>query len=93
VGEEYTAVESALVEALSPELVAGVEQARAAGVEAEPILIDADPVGALETVMTTRSPRLLVIGYGSAGRIQAALFGAVAPQMIERSAIPVLVVP
>ena len=61
--------------------------------EAEAILVDADPVGALETVMEERKPRMLVVGYGESGRIRAALFGAVAPKLVERSDIPVLVVP
>jgi nucleotide-binding universal stress UspA family protein len=55
--------------------------------------VDADPVGALETVMEERRPRMLVVGYGESGRIRAALFGAVAPKLVERSDIPVLVVP
>jgi nucleotide-binding universal stress UspA family protein len=67
--------------------------AREAGVDAEGILVDSDPVGALETIMEERKPRMLVVGYGESGRIRAALFGAVAPKLVERSDIPVLVVP
>ena len=92
-GEEYTATEEALVEALAPKVSEAVIQAQDAGVPAEAILVDADPVGALETVMEERKPRMLVVGYGESGRIRAALFGAVAPKMVERSDIPVLVVP
>lgn len=92
-GEEYTATEEALVEALAPLVSEAVMRAQDAGVPAEAILVDADPVGALETVMEERRPRMLVVGYGESGRIRAALFGAVAPKLVERSDIPVLVVP
>ncbi|MFM7211740.1 MAG: universal stress protein [Actinomycetota bacterium] len=92
-GEEYTATEDALIEALAPVVSEAVIQAQDAGVNAEAILVDADPVGALETVMEERQPRMLVVGYGESGRIRAALFGAVAPKMVERSEVPVLVVP
>jgi len=92
-GDEYTATEDALVEALAPLVSEAVIQAQDAGVRAEAILVDADPVGALETVMEEREPRMLVVGYGSSGRIRAALFGAVAPKMVDRSDVPVLVVP
>lgn len=92
-GEEYDATEEAIVEELAPAVSAAVLEARDAGVEAEAILVDADPVGALETVMEERQPRMLIVGYGDSGRIRAALFGAVAPRIVERSEIPVLVVP
>jgi nucleotide-binding universal stress UspA family protein len=92
-GEEYDVTEAAIVEALAPAVTAAVAQAREAGLDAEAILVDADPVGALETVMEERQPRLLVVGYGQSGRIRAALFGAVAPKLVDRSEVPVLVVP
>jgi len=92
-GEEYTATEYALIEALAPVVSEAVIQAQDAGVNAEAILVDADPVGALETVMEERQLGMLVVGYGESGRIRAALFGAVAPKMVERSEVPVLVVP
>lgn len=92
-GEEYSEMEDAIVEEIAPVVNEAVMSAREAGVEAEAILVDADPVGALEAVMEERSPRMLVIGYGASGRIRAALFGAVAPKVLERSDIPVLVVP
>lgn len=92
-GEEYEVTEDAVVELLAPIVAEGVELARAAGVEAEALLIDADPVGALETVMVQRHPRMLVVGHGPAGRIRAALFGAVAHRIVDRADVPVLVVP
>lgn len=92
-GDEYIATEEALIEALAPLVSEAVIEAQDAGVTAEAILVDADPVGALETVMEERRPRMLVVGYGASGRIRAALFGAVAPKMVERSEVPVLVVP
>ena len=92
-GEEYDVTEEAIVEELAPAVSEAVMQAREAGVEAEAILVDADPVGALEMVMEERQPRMLVVGYGSSGRVRAALFGAVAPNLVDRSDVPVLVVP
>ena len=92
-GEEYTATEAAIVELLAPMVSEAVIRAQDAGVSAEAILVDGDAVGALEAVMVEREPRMLVVGYGESGRIRAALFGAVAPKMVERSEIPVLVVP
>ncbi len=92
-GEEYDVTEEAIVEELAPAVNEAVMLARDAGVEAEAILVDADPVGALETVMEERHPRMLVVGYGQSGRIRAALFGAVAPKLVDRAHVPVLVVP
>lgn len=92
-GEEYDVTEEAIVEEVAPAVNAAVLQAREAGIEAEAILVDADPVGALETVMEERGPRMLIVGYGQSGRIRAALFGAVAPKLVDRSDVPVLVVP
>jgi nucleotide-binding universal stress UspA family protein len=92
-GEEYDITEEAIVQELAPAVNEAVMMAREAGVDAEGILVDSDPVGALETIMEERKPRMLVVGYGESGRIRAALFGAVAPKLVERSDIPVLVVP
>jgi nucleotide-binding universal stress UspA family protein len=92
-GEEYGITEEAIVEELAPAVNEAVMMAREAGVDAEAILVDADPVGALETIMEERKPRMLVVGYGESGRIRAALFGAVAPKLVDRSDVPVLVVP
>jgi nucleotide-binding universal stress UspA family protein len=92
-GEEYDITEEAIVEELAPAVNEAVMMAREAGVDAEGSLVDADPVGALETIMEERQPRMLVVGYGESGRIRAALFGAVAPKLVERSDVPVLVVP
>jgi len=92
-GEEYDVTAEAIVEELAPAVNEAVMLARDAGVEAEAILVDADPVGALETVMEERNPRMLVVGYGKSGRIRAALFGAVAPKLVDRAHVPVLVVP
>lgn len=92
-GEEYDVTEDAIVEELASAINAAVLQARERGIEAEAVLVDAGPVGALEAVMAERQPRMLIVGYGQSGRIRAALFGAVAPKMVDRSDVPVLVVP
>ena len=93
VGEEYQATEAAVIDELAPMVQSAVAQAQAVGLEAEAVLVDADPVGALEAVMEQRQPRMLIVGYGQAGRIRAALFGAVAHKIVESSEVPVLVVP
>lgn len=93
VGEEYRATEAAVADELGPMVQAAVAQARAAGLEAEAVLVDDDPVGALEAVMEQRQPRMLIVGYGQSGRIRAALFGTVAHKIVESSEVPVLVVP
>jgi len=92
VGEEYRAVEDAVVEVLAPAVEQAVELARSRGVTADSVLVDAGPVDALEAVAEERSARMIVVGYGSAGHIRAALFGAVAHRMFQRSTAPVLVV-
>lgn len=92
-GEEYDITEEAIVEELAPLVNQAVAKVKAAGVDAEPILVDAGPVEALETVMEERHPRMLIVGYGQSGRIRAALFGAVAHKIVESSEVPVLVVP
>lgn len=92
-GEEYGAMEDAVVEALAPTVGRAVEHARSLGVDAASVFVDANPVAALETVAEERAPRIIVVGYGSSGRIRAALFGAVAHRVMDRSATPVLVVP
>lgn len=93
VGEEYQSTEAAVIEELAPMVQSAVRQAQSAGLEAEAVLIDDDPVGALEAVMEQRQLRMLIVGYGQAGRIRAALFGAVAHKIVESSDVPVLVVP
>lgn len=93
VGEEYHATEAAVMDELAPMVQSAVAQAHSAGLEAEAVLVDDDPVGALETVMEQRHPRMLIVGYGQSGRIRAALFGAVAHKIVESSDVPVLVVP
>ena len=93
VGEEYRETEQAVVEALAPIVDDAVARARAAGVAAESLLVDAHPVEAILTAAETHGARMVVVGYGSSGRIRAALFGAVAPRMLEEADVPVLVVP
>lgn len=92
-GEEYDVTEAAIVEELAPLVTKAVAKVQAAGLEAEAMLVDADPVEALETAVEKRHPRMLIVGYGQSGRIRAALFGAVAHKIVESADVPVLVVP
>ncbi|MEZ5116647.1 MAG: universal stress protein [Candidatus Nanopelagicales bacterium] len=93
VGEEFQEVEAAIAEMDAPALAEGVESARAAGVTACGVLLDALPADALLDVAVERNARLIVVGYGEAGRIRAALSGAVALRLLERTDVPLLVVP
>lgn len=92
-GEEYAAVEDALVESLAPVVSAAVARARTAGVDAESMLVDAAPTDALLTAAVEHAARMIVVGYGASGRIRAALLGAIAHRLLNESKIPVLVVP
>lgn len=92
-GEEYQEVEDAIVEIEAPALAEGVERARATGVDASGVLVDAAPADALLGVAAERGARLIVVGYGESGRIRAALGGAVSLRVLEQTAIPLLVVP
>ena len=92
-GEEYDALEEAIVEALSPVVEGAVARARDAGVRTDPVLVDASPVDALLTAAVEHKARMIIVGYGAAGRIRAALFGAVSHKVLDESDIPVLVVP
>lgn len=93
VGEEFQEVQDAIVELEAPALADGVESARASGVAATGLLLDAAPADALMDAAVERSARLIVVGYGESGRIRAALGGAVALRLLEQTAVPVLVVP
>ncbi len=92
-GEEYDEVAEALVEELEPLVLEAVATARAAGVDAEPVLVDAPPADALLTAAVNNSSRMIIVGYGATGRIRTALFGMVAHDVLDESDIPVLVVP
>lgn len=92
-GEEYDDVAEALVEELEPLVLEAVETARAAGVDAEPVLVDAPPADALLTAAVNNSSRMIIVGYGATGRIRTALFGMIAQDILDESDIPVLVVP
>ena len=93
VGEEYRETEEAVIEALAPLVDDAVAHARAEGVSAEPLFVDAHPVEAILTAAERHAARMVIVGYGASGRIRAALFGAVAPRMLEEADVPVLVVP
>lgn len=92
-GEEYDVLEEAIVEALGPVVEAAVARAREAGVRTDPILVDASPADALLTAAVEHHARMIIVGYGAAGRIRAALLGAVSHKVLDESDIPVLVVP
>ncbi len=92
-GEEYATVEAAVVESMAPLVTEAVARAREAGVDAEPMLVDAAPTEALLTAAVQHHARMIVVGYGASGRIRAALLGAVAHRVLNESEIPVLVVP
>lgn len=92
-GEEYVAMEEAVVEEVFPDVQRAVEQAQAGGVATTAHLVDAEPAEALITVAERTGARLIVVGYGASGRIRAAIMGAVAHKVVAEATCPVLVVP
>lgn len=91
--EEYEVVDDVARAHLEPCVASGVQTARIAGVRATAVFVDDEPVEALHTAVLQHGSRMVVVGYGAAGRLRAALFGSIAPQLIDLKHVPVLVVP
>lgn len=75
----------------------GVELARSAGFDAEPLLERATGVrGVWETILSVadqRDARAIVVGRRGISRLESALMGSVSNGLVQHSARPVLVVP
>lgn len=71
----------------------GLEKAKAAGVEAEVLLIDDRPAPGLATAATERGARMVVVGsQGSPLPIIGNIIGSVAHKLVTISEVPVLIV-
>jgi nucleotide-binding universal stress UspA family protein len=92
-GEEYRAHREA-VRRMAEEVTAeGAERARAAGVEAEVMLVGEHPVEALLSAAAQRDARAVVVGTYGEHPVKGAILGSTPYRLLHISEIPVLVVP
>lgn len=70
----------------------GVERARAAGAEAEPVLAAQEGPDALTAVAKDRNARMIVVGSHGEGPITGAILGSTPYRLVHTSETPVLVV-
>ncbi|MCC6222524.1 MAG: universal stress protein [Thermoleophilia bacterium] len=70
-----------------------LDEAEAAGVEAEAAIVPERPVDALLATATERGARLIVVGTYGEGPIAGAILGSVPYKLLHRARVPVLVVP
>ena len=69
-----------------------LEEAAAAGVEADSEILDSAPADALIAVAMTHDADLIVVGSRGLGAVHTAIFGSVSKALVARSRTPVLVV-
>ncbi len=69
------------------------EKARAAGVEAETLIIKNRPSAALSEVAAERGARLIVVGGYSERPVTGAILGSTPHKLLHISEVPVMVVP
>jgi nucleotide-binding universal stress UspA family protein len=69
-----------------------LDQAAAAGIEADSEILDSAPAEALIAVAETHDADLIVVGSRGLGAGQTAIFGSVSKALVARSRRPVLVV-
>jgi len=69
-----------------------IEQAAAAGVDADYEIVEATPADAILGVADTHDADLIVVGSRGLGAMQSAIFGSVSKALVTRSTRPVLVV-
>ena len=69
-----------------------LEQAAAAGVDADSEILDAPAADAIVAVADTRNADLIVVGSRGLGAVHSAIFGSVSKALVARSHRPVLVV-
>ena len=70
----------------------GLEEAAAAGVEADSEILDSAPADALIAVAMTHDADLIVVGSRGLGAVHTAIFGSVSKALVTKSRTPVLVV-
>jgi nucleotide-binding universal stress UspA family protein len=69
-----------------------MQQAAAAGVDADYEIIEGQPADAILHVAETHDADLIVVGSRGLGTMQSAIFGSVSKALVTRSKRPVLVV-
>jgi nucleotide-binding universal stress UspA family protein len=92
-GEEYRAHRAALEEIGEHATAEALSQARAGGVDAEVVLVENKPAQALLGLSTSRDTRMIVVGTHGEGPLTSALLGSVPHKLLQRTTVPVLVVP
>jgi nucleotide-binding universal stress UspA family protein len=93
VGEEYREHQEALRELGERWTAEALARAREAGVDVELELVPQKPAPALVALAETRSVRMIVVGTHGEGPLASALLGSVPHKLLQRSPVPVLVVP
>ena len=93
VGEEYQAHAGALVEMGRALCAEALEQARAAGVEAEAEVVAERPVDMLLRLGDERGARMIVVGSYGESPLKGAVLGSVPHKLLHLSEVPVLAVP
>ena len=69
------------------------EAARAAGVEAEPLVRHGQAAAVIHAVACEHEPRLVVVGSHGWGKVQGLLFGSVSSAVLHEAPCPVVIVP
>ena len=92
-GEEFKAHRQVLEEMGNRLLGEAAEEARAAGVEVETLIVSQGPAAALESVARERGARLIVTGTYSEGPFKSAILGSTPHKLLHISDTPVLCVP
>ena len=92
-GEEFKAHRQVLEEMGTRLLSEAAEEAHAAGVEVETLLVSQGPASALESVARERGARLIVTGTYSEGPFKSVILGSTPHKLLHISDTPVLCVP
>jgi nucleotide-binding universal stress UspA family protein len=93
VGDEWGEHRRAVEELGRPIVEAAAERARAAGVDADPVLAPRRPVEALLEEASRRDARFLVVGTASERPLTGVILGSVPHKLLHRSTVPVVIVP
>lgn len=92
-GGEVPTHREAVVELGRTLTAAGVERAKAAGVEATVEMPTRDPVAALMSVAEAHKARMIVVGSRGESVLKGAILGSTPYKLVHLSEVPVLVVP
>jgi nucleotide-binding universal stress UspA family protein len=93
VGDEKGEARRALEELGRPILDRAVARAAEGGVEAEAVLVPKRPAEALLSLAEERRARMIVVGSTGERPLTGWLLGSVPHKLVQRSPVPVLVVP